>query len=210
MHTGVYENIRDLTQAALTEEGGDISGKMFVDYAKVSDNNAKAIMDATGLDVSGYTRTLTGSSVRHIIKQHGKDGVRIQDHRNQLPVGLKDLELLPQILENPDVIESGVSDRGLDLIISKKQIGDKYIVLEEAFSGRNKLVPLSMWKEDVNYKRPETPPSTSETFQPQGLADDVTGLTSQTIPPQQQPVNQPEATRISNPSRHNRRITENI
>ncbi|MDR1378337.1 MAG: hypothetical protein LBJ36_04735 [Synergistaceae bacterium] len=170
---GRYTTIKDLVKAALTKAGRAISGNIFVDYSIVSKQNAKAILDATGLDVSGYTRTLTGSSVAHIIKQHGENGVRIKDHQNQLPVGVEDFDLLPKILENPDVIESGVSGRGLDVIVSKKQIGDKYIVLEEAFSGRKKLVPLSMWKEDVDYKKPGTPPSTSETFQPPRLADDI-------------------------------------
>jgi hypothetical protein len=131
------------------------------------------IMDATGIDVSGYTRALTGSTVEHIIDGHGEGGARIADHRNQVPVTPRDFELLPELLKNPDVIEHGVSDRGLDVIVSKKQVGDQYIILEEAFSGRKKLVPLTMWKEDIDYKRRGTPPSTSETFQSQRLADDI-------------------------------------
>lgn len=186
---GRYDSIPELVQATFTEEGRKISGKMFVDYSTVSDQNARAIMDATGLDVSGYTRSLNGSSVAHILKQHGEGGVRLNDHKNQLPIGVKDLEMLPQILEAPDIIEHSVSERGVDVIISKKQVGDKYIVLEEAFSGRRKLVPLTMWKEDANYKRQGTPPSTSETFQPQRLAGDAPAATQENIAPDLENVN---------------------
>ena len=189
VHPGRYDSIRDLAEAAMTNEGRKISGKMFVDYAAVSDAEAQRILADTGLDVSGYTRALTGSSIAHIMDRHGEAGSSLADHRNQKPVTVADLEMLPQLLANPDVIESDVNDRGLDLIISKKRLGDQYIVLEEAFSGRKKLVPLTMWKEDANYKRPNTPPSTSETFQPQGLAGDASAALENSIAPEGGGVN---------------------
>ena len=66
----------------------------------------------------------------------------------------EDVELLPQILNNSDLItletlEEKKGPNREDRIISRRQTGNKYVVVEEARpkKGLKKLVVITVWKE---------------------------------------------------------------
>ena len=136
---GKYNSIKSLVSAALNKAARTIAPKMWTDYARVSDTNAAAIKKATGLDVSGYTRGMTGNGIRHIFDGHGVGGDRLEAYKNQKEITPNDFEMLPDILDNPDVIEVGNSEGSQpQRIVSKKIVGDQYIVSKRCeLAGKN-------------------------------------------------------------------------
>ena len=177
---GRYNSIPALVKAALSKKGQSMSANLWVDYADISPENARKIKEATGIDVSGYTRTLTGENVIHIATQHGPNGRRLSAYAGQIPVTASDLARLPEILSSPDSIEIGkeAEHDNLERIVSKKLIGNSFVVVEEVRRGRKKLVPVTMWKEKA-----ETPPQTSETFPSPRRADDASAHSPDEIGP---------------------------
>jgi hypothetical protein len=129
----------------------------------VTEKAAARIKQDTGIDISGYTRTLTAEAVQHALEMHGVGGVRLRQFPNQLQLLPRDIELLPRILNDPDAVTlSGTKGpNGEDRIISRKKIENAYIVVEEARpkKGLKKLTMITMWKE-----KSETPQSTPETL----------------------------------------------
>ena len=163
VRSGRYNSIFALVQSALTKTARTISAAMYVDYDVIDEKNADKIKQSTGLDLSGYTRTLTAQAILHSLNFHGMGGIRLTQFLNQIPLVREDFELLPKILNNPDSItleeKKGPNDE--DRIISRKQVGNEYVVVEEARpkKGLKKLVVITMWKE-----KPGTPLTTSETL----------------------------------------------
>jgi hypothetical protein len=149
---------------------------MFFDYAKLSNSITAKIKDVTGVDVSCYTRTLTGSGIRHSLGLHGEDGIRLMQYPNQLPVTLEELAKLPEVLENPDSIELSdeTGPNGEQRIILKKLYGDHYVVIEEARPkrGKKKLALVTMWREENT----GTPPNARSESQPIAERVDAPGI----------------------------------
>jgi len=63
-----------------------------------------------GLDFTGLTHEVTGDFITHCKKQHGNE--KIEKSRGQLPVTDVDIEILPEIVKNPDCVIIGIKKYG--------------------------------------------------------------------------------------------------
>src|SRR5690554_4664469 len=107
----VSGRLRSLYETSLN----DPSSEEFVDFAPVSDQEAKLIQEATGIDVAGYVHVIDGSAVRHTIRSHGEASGEAT--RGQDPITVEDIARLPEIIRAPDRIEpAGPSPRGPERI----------------------------------------------------------------------------------------------
>lgn len=119
------------------------SSKEWVNLGKLQKQEVDKIYKQTGLDLTGYSRVLTLSEVKHILKHHG---VKSDDKR---PIGLEDFLIIPFIMANPDkiVMSSKLSGTNkLEVIKYYKVIGQEYVIVEEVRTGRRKMAIISFYK----------------------------------------------------------------
>lgn len=137
---GEKVGIKEIFQRSLSGK----ENRVYSDFAKVSDQTANAVKDELGIDVGGWTHSITEGDVRHIIKQHGDEETEAK--RGQRAVTQQDIECLPELLEHFDNIEfSGLNELGNETFIVKKTIGGDIYCAQEIRVRRKKLVVKSMW-----------------------------------------------------------------
>ncbi len=103
-----------------------------ISLGKVSDDNVDAVKKATGIDLTGYERTIDSNDIKHILKEHS-DPER-EAARGQRVVTREDIKRIPEIVESP----TRISLEGLDAIVYEKKInGDAYYVEEVRTRKRN-------------------------------------------------------------------------
>ncbi len=117
----------------------------------VSDKVANKIKSLFGIDVSGRKHIISDNDIRHMIKQHGNP--EIEKTRGQIAVTTKDIEKIPDIIENYDSIEKGSINKDaftkqkLNTIRYKKQYSDNTTYVVEVIpSDSNNLTIKTMWK----------------------------------------------------------------
>jgi len=102
---------------------------------------------AAGLDISGLTHEVTNNFVTHCKKQHGD--TKTEKARGQLPIASADIELIPDIVKNPDCAIIGIKKYGKIFNAYLKQgAGGAVIYYEEVLnSTKNKsLRSKTMYK----------------------------------------------------------------
>ena len=94
--------------------------------------NASAISNLIGTDVSGYLVTLPSDAPRHVEKNHGADG------RGQRPAKPADYEVLMEVLNSADSLKQSTTSRqGNTTVAVTKTLGaDRYIAVFEVLSGK--------------------------------------------------------------------------
>ena len=149
---GRQNSIKDLLNVMHTETGKKNSGQVWADYAKVSQEEAKRISEATGLNIDDrYVHTIIGSAVTHTLNRHGEGNEKLEA---QLPITDTDFERIPDIIRNPDEIRRGnekVTGGINDTIVYKKRINGHILVVEEVRTGRRKLAFHTMRKTKTGY-----------------------------------------------------------
>ncbi|MBV6342989.1 hypothetical protein [Candidatus Magnetobacterium casense] len=114
-----------------------------VSLGKVSDNNVQAVKKATGIDLTGYERTIDNQAINHILTEHSDP--KREAARGQRVVTKEDIKRIPDIVELPDDISLGKTPRGLDTIKYIKKInGDVYYV-EEVRTGKQNIAAKTMY-----------------------------------------------------------------
>lgn len=125
----------------------------------VSNAVVKKVKSLFGIDVSGRKHIISDNDIRHIIKQHGNP--EIEKARGQIAVTSKDIEKIPDIIENYDSIEKGnintdsFTKQDSNTIRYKKQYSNNItFVVEVIPSSSNQLTIKTMWKKklDTNKK----------------------------------------------------------
>jgi putative DNA methylase len=126
----------------------DKSAFLRYEIGELSEKEIQQIKEATGFDLSGYTRTMYSYGVNHAIKKHGNP--KKEESRGQIAITDDDFELIPQIVANPDSIEFGEkNDLGNDLIKYAKVIGNQLFYVEEIRNGRKEIVLQTLYKRKV-------------------------------------------------------------
>jgi hypothetical protein len=178
---GRYNSVASLVKSALAKAARAVASAMYIDYERVNSQNVTRIKQDTGIDVSGYTRTLTAQGILHSLDLHGIGGIRLNQFPGQLPLTPQDFELLPQILNESDVVELGDNKgpNGENRIVSRKLIGDEYVVVEEVRpkGGLKKLSVITMWKEKAR-----APLATPETLLTPSQAGNALASDKKSIP----------------------------
>lgn len=135
----------------------------------VSDKVANKIKSLFGIDVSGRKHMLSDYDIRHIIKQHGNPV--IEKSKGQIAVTTKDIEKIPDIIENYDSIIKGTPN--VDTLTKKQFSTIRYTknynenttyVVEVIPSNNNQLNIKTMWKKPITLTNSQkAPSSTSKT-----------------------------------------------
>ncbi|WP_258443274.1 DUF3519 domain-containing protein [Helicobacter sp. 16-1353] len=137
-----------------------LSGEV-VDY--LAKNNKKVAIESINGESLGMKypndtkRTLQGSEIKHTLKAHGDSA--IEESRGQIAITLEDIANYPNIVKNADEAITSTTDRGLEAIVSFKQINGYYVVVEEVRPKANELAFKTMrknrgdYKNDIAYKR---------------------------------------------------------
>lgn len=111
----------------------------------IPDSTARLIRDQTGVEVSGYTAILPGSSVQHIFKNHGDTQKEVA--RGQRAVSAEDIAQIPKVLASPDAVtlSEDTDVFGRPVLLFSKQIGDTYITAQAVTDGRHMLATNTLW-----------------------------------------------------------------
>lgn len=81
--------------------------------------DAAAVSAVASRDVSGYFVTLPADAPRHAVQSHGWDGGK------QRPPVPEDFDRILDVLNQPDMLETGVINKGLNTVVATKRIGDE-------------------------------------------------------------------------------------
>ena len=167
-HSAVREKIRSIFDYFKTlQKGKDIA----IDYMPVSERTAKKIFEISNreADVRGAKHVLTSSFIPHIERRHHFEGNKFSD---SLPITEKDLENIPDIVENWDDITFR-RKKAADTITYKKAYPDGTVMYVEELWDSNKSKKGKRLASKTIYKRKgfsvridaaETTPGTSETY----------------------------------------------
>lgn len=134
--------LAELVALALSRNSGN---KAFLEFATVSPNVAKRVMQVTGLDVRDWVHSIDESALRHIFNRHGS--TKTEEPRGQLAVELADIERLIEVVSQPDEIEpTHPLPDGTPMVIFKKRVAHDVVFVQEMRVGRKKLTAKTLWK----------------------------------------------------------------
>ena len=134
-------DIVSFVKNARSKKGG--SERLYM--GTIPDSAARLIRDQTGVEVSGYTAILPGSSVQHIFKNHGD--TQKEATRGQRAVSAEDIAQIPKVLASPDAVtlSEDTDVFGRPVLLFSKQIGDTYITAQAVTDGRHMLATNTLW-----------------------------------------------------------------
>ena len=137
----------------------------------VSNAVVKKVKSLFGIDITNRTHLLADNDIRHMIKQHGNP--EIETARGQIAITSKDIEKIPEILNNYDNIVKGTENKEGNTIRYIKKYSDNVSYVVEVIPTANDttLYVKTMWKKAINNKKEavaltnsnNTPSSTSKT-----------------------------------------------
>lgn len=135
----------------------------------ISNKTVNKIKSLLAIDTSNRKHMLPDYNIRHIIKQHGN--TEIERTRGQIAVTSKDIEKIPDIINNYDKIEKGsvntnsITNNHAESIRYVKKYNDNITYVVEVIPQTgNTLEIKTMWKKPVRVTNSKnTPSSTSKT-----------------------------------------------
>ena len=129
----------------------------------VSDKVVNKIKSMFGIEVNDRRHVLADNDIRHMIKEHGNP--EIEKTKGQIAITTKDIEKIPDIIENYDRLVEGNDNReGKTIRYIKKYSDNISYVVEVIPEKGNALKIKTMWKKPVRVTNSQkTPSSTSKT-----------------------------------------------
>ena len=123
----VSEKILELLRVAETTKSGN---DRWITLGELPDSDIDKLTKILNIDVSGFTRIIDVSSIKHVLKAHPN---------------MKDTDfcLIPLILDNPDSIEPGKKPES---VIYTKTFKESYYYVEYIRKGRKKLAMKTFYK----------------------------------------------------------------
>ncbi|MEA5137557.1 PBECR3 domain-containing polyvalent protein [Arcicella rigui] len=110
---------------------------------EISPELSVLLTNQSGIELRNYRFSIDVYAVKHIIKNHGIP--EIETPKGQVAITDEDFTLIPEILENPDVVfYDGKNKLGKDVFQFQKIIGDKYVIIKEVRTGKKQLALNSM------------------------------------------------------------------
>jgi putative DNA methylase len=121
---------------------GDNKNKVLI-LGEINLELAGILSQQAGIQLNNYKFSIDVYAIKHIIKNHGD--INIEEPKGQVAVTDIDFSLIPDILENPDLVfYDGKNKLGKDVFQFQKIIGDKYVVIKEVRTGKKQLTLNSM------------------------------------------------------------------
>ncbi len=112
---------------------------------RLKEKEISMLKEKTGLNLEGYKRVIDKFGVIHAFKNHGNE--ELEKKRGQKAIKPSDFQLIPEVTETPDKIDSGVKNsHGKDLIKNTKKIDDTIIYVEEKRDGKKVLATQTLYK----------------------------------------------------------------
>ena len=134
--------VQDLCAYAATKPA---TGKRYITYAIVGDEEASRLKAATGLDLAGYRRFLDYQAISHILAEHGDAAA--EDRRGQDAVTEQDLLLIVDVVLHPDTVtHGGETRRHLDAVLYAKRVNGWICCVEEVRTGDRLLAVKTFYK----------------------------------------------------------------
>lgn len=136
-----FNDIVSFVKNARSKKGG--SERLYM--GTMPESASAFVKSSTGVDVTGYTAILPGSSVQHIFNRHGN--VQTEAARGQQAVTAEDIALIPQVLSTPDsvTLSEEADAMGRPVLLFSKQIGGTYITAQAVTDGRKALTTNTLW-----------------------------------------------------------------
>ena len=130
----------------------------------VSDKVASKIKSLFGIDVAGRKHMLSDNDIRHMIKEHGNP--EIEKTKGQIAITTKDIEKIPDIINNYDnIIKGNDNKQGQTIRYIKNYTDNRTYVVEVIPNANDKTLYIkTMWKKPITLTNSQkTPSSTSKT-----------------------------------------------
>ena len=139
--TKIKRKITKLVSYAISAKNKPVKSVL---WGNIDSIKAHQIFMNTSLNLKGYSYEIDSSSVKHIIKYHS-DKIK-QEKQKQIAISKKDFGLIPEIVENYDIVKKGKKRKsGTYSIIFIKQLGNKYYVVQEVRSKKKTLALKTMY-----------------------------------------------------------------
>lgn len=129
----------------------------------VSTKIANTVKKLFGFEVSDRRHVLADNDIRHMIKEHGNP--EIEKTKGQIAITTKDIEKIPDIINNYDRIMQGNDNREGKTIRYIKNYSDNVNYVVEVIPEKGSALKIkTMWKKPVRVTNSQqTPSSTSKT-----------------------------------------------
>lgn len=144
----------------------------------VSQKVANKVKTLLNMDISGRVHLLADNDIRHMIKEHGNP--EIEKTKGQIAITTKDIEKIPDIINNYDKIVRGTDNKQGNTIryIKNYPNNQSYVVEVIPTANNTSLYIKTMWKKPVTLTNSqETPSSTSKTRGNLGSSTSNTSIT---------------------------------
>jgi len=113
---------------------------------KLTPKEIETLKEITGFDLTDYERIIDKFGVIHTFVKHGNE--KVEAARGQIAVKPEDFEKIPEIVSEPDKIESGEKNsHGKDLIKYFKNYDSTIVYVEEKRDGKKLLATQTMYKQ---------------------------------------------------------------
>lgn len=119
-------------------------GQRWAEYRTVNAEEAACLRDATGMELEGFTHSVSDSEILHVMGRHGEGAER---NPTNLPVTVADLLAVPEVTAHFDTAERTFNAHmKLDAITYRKRVNGYLVCVVEVRRGRKKLGLKTMWK----------------------------------------------------------------
>ena len=128
-------------------------------FGKISNEIANKIQEQLGITVTNYNISLKADTIRHIIMGNHENSHK-EILRGQLSITEQDFLKIPDIINNPEMIEyAGLTEQGKTAIKFQKNIDGNIIVVTYVSDKHNNIEIQTMYKFKNNKKRSVSPAS---------------------------------------------------
>ena len=131
----------------------------------VSTPIANKVKKLFGIEVFDRRHVLADNDIRHMIKEHGNP--EIEKTKGQIAITTKDIEKIPDIINNYDQIVQGNDNKDGKTIRYIKNYSDNISYVVEVMPEKGKALKIkTMWKKPVRVTNSQTTPSSTSRTEP--------------------------------------------
>ena len=131
----------------------------------VSEKVANKIKQLLGFEISDRRHVLADNDIRHMIKQHGNP--TLEKQKGQIAITTKDIEKIPDIINNYDrLVQGNNNTEGKTIRYIKKYSDNISYVVEVVPAKGNVLKIKTMWKKPVRVTNSKNTPSLTSKTEP--------------------------------------------
>lgn len=157
----IDEELHNRIQDAINNK----KSKRITNLGIISNETANQIKKITGIDVSQRKQLLLDNDIRHMLNEHSNKIKEAKKH--QIAITPKDIELIPNVINNYDEIVEGSLNNGEKTIRYIKNIGkNKIYVVEVVPKEKNNLIIKTMWIKPIRVINSQKTPNLTPKAKP--------------------------------------------